>query len=148
MNITRNSSGKGHIIWGKTLQRQRTVQSKWLTHFLLLLVDSDRPTVSYCNICRKYSDFADQKSLMFIDEIVHRMDTYIPTTHLQSLKTPLKLNTWLVWWIAKVNQIELDWLIWEFFQHSLFSIKKQPAILLTAHSYLKFKFKFGQGCLC
>jgi hypothetical protein len=41
----------------------------------LLLLDSDRPSVSYCNICRKYSDFADQKSLMFIGKIVHRMDT-------------------------------------------------------------------------
>jgi hypothetical protein len=33
-------------------------------------------SVSYCNICRKYSDFADQKSLMFIGKIVHRMDTH------------------------------------------------------------------------
>ena len=68
------SSGKGHIIWGKT-PNANTIQSKWLADFSLLLLDSDRPSVSYCNICRKDSDFADQKSLMFIDKIVHRMDT-------------------------------------------------------------------------
>jgi hypothetical protein len=69
-------------MWGKTL--------KWLAYFSCLLLDSD--SVSYWNICRIYSDFADKKSLMFIGKIVDRMDTYLPTSHLQSMKTPLKLN--------------------------------------------------------
>jgi hypothetical protein len=63
--------------------------------FYCLLLDSD--SASYWNICRIYSDFADKKSLMFIGKIVDRMDTYLPTSHLQSMKTALKLNTWLVW---------------------------------------------------
>ena len=59
-----------------TQQRQRTVQSKWLADFSWLLLDSD--IVSYCNIYRKYFNFADRKSLMFIDKMVDRMDTYLP----------------------------------------------------------------------
>jgi hypothetical protein len=82
---------------------QRTVQSKWLADFSCLLLYSD--SVSYCNICRKYSDFTDKKSLMFIGKIVDRMDTYLPTSHLQSMKTPLKLNTWLVWWIKSLSRL-------------------------------------------
>jgi hypothetical protein len=37
--------------------------------------------------------------------IVDRMDTYLPTSHLQSMKTPLKLNTWLVWWIKSLSRL-------------------------------------------
>jgi hypothetical protein len=46
--------------------------------------------VSHVEISAEYTlDFADKKSLMFIG----KMDTYLPTSHLQSMKTPLKLNT-------------------------------------------------------
>jgi hypothetical protein len=45
-----------------------SVQVKWVADFSWLLLDAD--SISYCNICRKYSDFADQKSLMFIVKIV------------------------------------------------------------------------------
>ena len=89
MNITRK-------LTNTKLQRKRThnltmnVQSKWLAEFSCLLLDSD--SVSYCNIYRKYSDFVYKKSLMFIGKIVDRMDTYFPTSHLESMKTPLKLN--------------------------------------------------------
>jgi hypothetical protein len=47
-----------------TQQRQQTLQSKWLADFSWLLLDSD--IVSYCNINRKYFDFADRKSLIKI----------------------------------------------------------------------------------
>ena len=120
---------------------QRTVQSKWLADFSMLLLDSD--SVSYCNICRKYSDFADQKSLMFIDKIVDRMDTYLPTSHLQSMKTSLKLNSWLVWWIKpltrliKMNLIDMI----KKFSTQFILYLKTTGYSLTAHSYLKSKFK-------
>ena len=72
MNITRKLTN-AKLLWKRTHNlRKNTVQSKLLADFSLLLLDSD---VSYCNICRKYSDFADQKSLMFIGKIMHRMDT-------------------------------------------------------------------------
>jgi hypothetical protein len=48
------------------------------------------------------SHFALIFSLIFIGKIVDRMDTYLPTSKKknqkskQSVKMPLKLNTWLV----------------------------------------------------
>jgi len=42
---------------------------------------------------------------MFIGKIVDRMDTNLPTSHLQSMKTSLKLNTWLVWWIKPLPRL-------------------------------------------
>jgi hypothetical protein len=53
------------------------------SRFSRLLLDSD--SVSYCNICRKYSDFAYPKSLMFIGKIVDRMDIYL-SSHQSSAK--------------------------------------------------------------
>jgi hypothetical protein len=49
---------------GKKMPTEFLVQVSWLADFSWLLLDSD--IVSYCNIYRKYFDFADQKSLMFI----------------------------------------------------------------------------------
>jgi hypothetical protein len=60
---------------------------------LIKLTQTDSDSVSYWNICRIYSDFADKKSLMFIGKIVDRMDTYLPTSHLQSM-TQTSLPKW------------------------------------------------------
>ena len=114
-----NSSGKGHIMWGKT--------PKWLADFSYLLLDSD--SVSYWNICRIYSDFADKKSLMFIGKIVDRMDTYLPTSHLQSMKTPLKLNTstctWLFWLINPLSRsIKMNFIDMRIFFNTSYSVSK------------------------
>ena len=89
MNITRKLTIT-KLQWKRTHNLTMIVQSKWLAEFSCLLLDSD--SVSYCNIYRKYSDFVYKKSLMFIGKIVDRMDTYLPTSHLESMKTPLKLN--------------------------------------------------------
>jgi hypothetical protein len=112
-----NSSGKGHIMWGKT--------PKWLSDFSCLLLDSD--SVSYWNICKIYSDFADKKSLMFIGKIVDRMDTYLPTGHLQSMKTPLKLNTstWLFWLINSLSRlIKMNFIDMRIFFNTAYSVSK------------------------
>jgi hypothetical protein len=85
MNITRKLANaklerkRTYNLRKNTQTANGTVQSKWLVDFLFLMLDSD--SVSYCNIGRKCSDFADQKSLMFIGKIVDRMDTYLPTSH-------------------------------------------------------------------
>jgi hypothetical protein len=67
---------------------------------------------------------------------VDRMDTYLPTSHLQSMKTPLKLNTstWLFWLInplsrlIKMNFIDMR----NFFNTAV--IKKK--LLVQTKSYL------------
>ena len=104
-------------MWGKT--------PKWLADFSCLLLDSG--SVLYCNICRKYSDFADKKSLMFIGKIVDRMDTYLPTSHLQSMKTPLKLNTstWLVLLINPLSRlIKMNFIDMRNFFNTAYSVSK------------------------
>jgi hypothetical protein len=113
----KTSSRKGHIMWGKT--------PKWLADFSCLLLDFD--SVSYWNICRIYSDFADKKSLMFIDKIVDRMDTYLPTSHLQSMKTPLKLNTstWLFWLINPLSRlIKMNFIDMRIFFNTAYSVSE------------------------
>jgi hypothetical protein len=90
MNITRKLTNakleqkRTHNLGKNT---QWTVQTKWPADFSCLLLDFDSLQA------RKYSDFADKKSLMFIGKIVYRMDTNLPTSHLQSMKSSLKLNT-------------------------------------------------------
>jgi hypothetical protein len=80
---------------------ERTVQSKWLADFSCLLLDSD--SVSYCNIWRKYSNFADKKSLMkkilisikFI--LINLGNGFIhQTSHVFSFSAVFILCRWLV----------------------------------------------------
>lgn len=63
-------------------KRQRTFQSKWLGDFQWLRQDDDG--ISYCHVCRKHPDIADQKSGMFIGKIVDRRDTL--SSHQSSAK--------------------------------------------------------------
>jgi hypothetical protein len=126
-------------MWGKT--------PKWLANFLCLLLDSN--SVSYWNICRIYSDFADKKSLMFIGKIVDRMDTYLPTSHLQSMKTPLNLNTstWLVWLINPLSRlIKMNFIDMRIFFNTAYLYLKTTVYSLAAYSYLKSKFKMVFIC--
>ena len=78
---------------------------------------------------------------MFIGKIVDRMDASHQSSakYEDTTKTKYEYMTGLIdKAIAKVNQNELDWYE-KFFQHSLFCIYKQPAILWL-HSYQKSKF--------
>ena len=130
----------------KNTQRQQTVQSKWLADFSLLLLDSDGPSVSYCNICRKYSDFADQKSLMFIGKIVHRMDTSHQSSAKYEDATKAKYMTGLM--DKAIAMVKMSLIDMRFFSTQLIMYLETTGYFLTAHSYWKFQFKFGQGCLC
>jgi hypothetical protein len=70
------------------------------------------------------------------------------TSHLQSM-TPLKLNTWLVWWIKPLpRSIKMNLIDMRIFSTQPILYLKTTSYSLTAHSYWKFKFKFGKGCLC
>ena len=115
----------------KHQQRQQTLQSKWLADFSWLLLDSD--IVSYCNIYRKYFDFADRKSLMFIGKVVDRMDTYLPIP-MDTTKT--------VWWIKSLPRlIKMNLIDMRIFFNTLILYLKTTGYSLTGHSYLKFKFE-------
>ena len=85
MNITRKlTNAKLERKRTHNLRKNTQTVNGLLADFLFLMLDSY--SVSYCNICRKCSDFADQKSLMFIGKIVDRMDTCLPIPKETQLK--------------------------------------------------------------
>ena len=116
-------------------QRQRTVQSKWLADFSCLLLDFD--SVSYYNICRKYSDFADLKSLMFIGKIVDKNGYLSPHQSSAKNENTTKTKKPLLR-LIKMKLIDRPMRI--FFQQLILYLKT-TTYSLTAHSYLKSKFK-------
>jgi len=89
--------------------------------------------VSYHNICRKYPDFSDNKSGMFIVKIVDRRDSL--SSHLSSVKhtaclmkytSKTKHMTGLVYKVmAKMNLKDMR----SFSTHLMLCLKKQPAIV-------------------